>query len=98
MTEPAYPVARLVAATLEEHFARHLAEGCRHDPKGLAAQPDARAIEAIIDAAFWASLRTEEGYPTRISLAFLPREQAKQPLEFEHRLPLSPAALARLAP
>jgi hypothetical protein len=98
MVEPAYPVARNVAATVEEHFARHLEEGRRHDPRGLAAQPDAPAIEAIIDAAFWASLRTEEGYPTKISLAFLPREQAGQPLEFEHNLPLSPAALARLAP
>ncbi len=55
-------------------------------------------IEAIIDAAFWASLRREEGYAPKISLAFLPPEQAGQPLTFEHRLPLTPAPLARLAP
>ena len=30
MTGPAYPAARAVAATVEEHFARHLA-AVRHD-------------------------------------------------------------------
>src|SRR5687768_12794626 len=31
--------------------------------------PDAETIEAVIEAAFWASLRREEGYTPRISLA-----------------------------
>jgi hypothetical protein len=52
----------------------------------------------MIDVAFWASLRREEGYSPRISLVFLPPEVAGQPLVFEHRLPLAPAALSRLAP
>ena len=37
----------------------------------------------MIDAAFWASLRREEGYMPRISLAFLSPEQAVHPLVFE---------------
>lgn len=65
---------------------------------GLAAQPDAEAIETLIDAAFWASLRREEGYTPTISLAFLPPEGAERPLTFEPRLPLAADALARLAP
>jgi hypothetical protein len=98
MTEPAYPAARAVAATIKAHFARHLAAARAKGEDGLAAQPDTQTIEEIIDAAFWASLRREEGYAPKISLALLPPEQAGQPLMFEQRLPLYPAALTRLAP
>src|SRR5215211_7706263 len=100
MTEPAYPAARAVADTVQAHFARHSAAALNQQPERqtFAPQPDAQVIEAIIDAAFWASLRREEGYSPKISLAFLPPEQAGQPLRFEHLLPLTPAALSRLAP
>ena len=64
----------------------------------LAPEADLEAVEAIIDAAFWASLRREEGYTPTISLAFLPPDQAIRPLTFEPRLSLAPDALARLAP
>ncbi|MBC7933186.1 MAG: hypothetical protein H7Z38_21695 [Rubrivivax sp.] len=98
MTVPAYPAARAVAETVREHFAR-LGESARHKGRqGLAPEPDALTVEAVINAAFWASLRREEGYSPKISLAFLPPEQAGRPLTFEHKLPLTPAALARLAP
>src|SRR3954468_2509345 len=97
MTEPAYPAAPAVSATVQAHF-RHLLEARRQGLEGLAPQPGAAEIEAIIDAGFWASLRREEGYSPKISLAFLTPEQAGQPLTFENSLPLSPAALARLAP
>lgn len=98
MTEPAYPAARLVAATVQKHFARHLAAAREQGQQELASQPDTQTIEEIIDAAFWASLRREEGYAPKISLALLPPEQAGQPLMFEQRLPLYPSALTRLAP
>ena len=70
----------------------------RVDPKQLASLPAAGSIEAMIDAAFWASLRREEGYLPRISLAFLTPEEAEHPLLFERAMPLAPAALTRLAP
>lgn len=98
MTEPAYPAARAVAETVREHFARNLAAARRRGERELASEPDAEAVEAIIDAAFWASLRPEEGYPPKISLAFLPPEQSARPLMFERRLPLAAGALSRLAP
>ena len=98
MTEPAYEAARAVAATVQEHFACHLADARRQELLEFAPQPDTQAIEAIIDVAFWASLRREEGYTPKISLAFLPPEQVAQPLIFERRLPLTPTALSRLAP
>ena len=64
----------------------------------VAAEPDQEAIESVIDAAFWASLRREEGMTPRVSLALLAPEEAPQPMRFAHALPLAPAALARLAP
>jgi hypothetical protein len=98
MTEPAYPAARAVAATVQAHFAQHFAAARQQGQQELAPEPDSLVIEAIIDTAFWASLRREEGYFPKISLAFLPPEQAGQPLTFERRLPLTPFALSRLAP
>jgi DNA integrity scanning protein DisA with diadenylate cyclase activity len=80
---------------VQEHFARHIAAAHQ---QGTAPQPDVPTIEALIAAAFWASLRREEGYFPKISFAFLPPEQAAQPLTFERSLPLTPIALARLAP
>lgn len=55
-------------------------------------------MAAIIDAAFWASLRREEGFVPRISLAFLPPESSANPLLFARAFPLIPEALTRLAP
>src|SRR3989440_13036357 len=98
MTAPAYPAARAVAETVREHFARLSETARRKGRQGLAPEPDAPAVEAVIDAAFWASLRREEGYSPKISLAFLPPEQAGRPLTFGRRLPLTPTALSRLAP
>jgi len=98
MTEPAYPAARIVAAKIRGHFADHLAAARSRGRLHLAPEPDAAAIEAIVDAAFWASLRREEGMTPKISLAFMPPTACDQPLQFERPLPLSAAALARLAP
>jgi hypothetical protein len=97
MTAPAYPAAQTVASKMEHYFQRHLAA----DEDGRAAAerlPDARDIQDMIDAAFWASLRREEGYEPKISLAFLRPEHTVSPVTFERTLPLQAAALARLAP
>jgi len=98
MTEPSYPAARTVAVTIEQHFARYLAAAHQQDRRELARHPDAQVIETIIDAAFWSSLRREEGFSPKISLAYLPPEEAGQPLRFERQLPLTPSTLSRLAP
>ena len=99
MTEPAYPAARVVAKSVEVYFSGHLVTARKRNPQQkLATVPDAGAVEAIINTTFWASLRKEEGYSPKISLAFLTPEQAGEPLTFEHQLPLTPAVLARLAP
>ena len=97
LTEPAYPAARAVASAVEQIFARNIASA-RQQVRDVAPTPDAAAMESIIDAAFWASLRREEAYRPKISLAFLPPEDAQHPLLFERELALTPAILARLAP
>ena len=99
MPQPTYPAARAVAAPVAEHFARHIeaARGNHAAVDGPCA-PDAAAVETIIDAAFWASLRREEGQAPRVSLAFLPPERARHSLTFDHRQALTPAMLAKIAP
>src|SRR5262245_60448959 len=98
MTGPAYPAARGVAPKIQAHFAGHLTEARRLGQENLAPEPDAETIEEIINAAFWASLRREEGYVPTISLAFLSPADAARPLIFERPLPVATEALTRLAP
>jgi hypothetical protein len=98
LSEPTYIAARIVAPTIEQHFAKHLANARLLGTKHLAIEPQAHIIEATIDVAFWASLRREEGQSPQISIALLPPDQATQPLIFEKRLRLTPHNLTKLAP
>ena len=98
MSEPAYPAARIVAPKVRAHFVLHEEEARRRGRKVIAIAPDADAVEALIDAAFWASLRREETYVPKISLAFLRPEAAPHPMMFERPLPLVPSALVKVAP
>jgi hypothetical protein len=98
MAHPAYPAARIVAARAHLNFADQHGADRNRGRSDLAPLPDEEAMEAIIDASFWASLRREEGYRPKISLAFLPPEQAGLPIVFEQRLPLAPEALTHVAP
>jgi len=96
--EPTYQAARTVAATVADHFRRHLTAARARGEKQLAPEPDEATIAAIIDAAFWASLRREEGQSPQISLAFAPPEEVDHPIIFERRLPLTTRYLTKLAP
>ncbi len=93
---PAYPVARKVSELIYPRFLRGLAQSeARPDSPH---RPEIADIEGMIDAAFWASLRREEGYVPTISAAFLDPDATRDPLRFEQPLPFAPDALARLAP
>ena len=71
--EPTYQAARAVAAMIEAHFARHIAEARRRDEQELAHPPDGRAIagEGRRANAVFALVRTlpsaEPSGPSRIS-------------------------------
>jgi hypothetical protein len=98
LKEPAYKAARSVSGVIESHFAAQLAAAAKRGEADLAPEPQKQIIEAIIDTAFWTSLRKEEGRSPKISLAFLPPMKSAQPLIFEQRLPLTPDILTKLAP
>jgi len=98
MTEPAYPAARAVASLVEAYFARLHASARTEGREATAPTPGADVVEALVDTAFWASLRREEGHAPRISLAFLPASRAGSPQTFARPLPLTAAGLTRLAP
>jgi len=97
MIDPRYPSARHVAPAVQAHFERMLAApfpGTGPVPT----LPTLADIEAVVDTAFWASLRREENYLPRISLALLPPDLAGQPLLFANPLPFDPVRLVRVAP
>jgi hypothetical protein len=98
MSDAAYPAARLVAPTIQAHFALHEQEALRRGREVVAPPPDAATIEALVDVAFWASLRREETYVPKISLAFVEPEKATHPMRFDRPLPLAAGALVKVAP
>jgi hypothetical protein len=98
MNERAYAVARAVAPRLHAHFSSHQHLDRQAGTVAVDTIPDEAAIEAMIDTAFWASLRREEGYVPKISLAFLASSDTDHPLVFERPLSLDPAVLTRVSP
>lgn len=93
-----YKAAASVALIAEKHFADHLNEAVQRGESDLASTPSATQIEIILDIAFWASLRREEGNSPKISLAFLPPEQSASVLQFEQKLTFSSQVLTKLGP
>ena len=95
---PTYEAARIIAPRIEDHFADHHGRAVSRGETDLAPRPDASTIEAIIDAAFWASFRREEGQFPKISIAYASPEQVVQPLLFETKFDLLTSVLTKLAP
>lgn len=93
-----YPAARIAAPRVHEHVVRHRDDAERDGLSLVAVLPDVAAIERIIDAAFWASLRREEGYVPTISIAFLPPQQDPDPMCLGQPLAFTPGVLAKIAP
>ena len=93
-----YQAATIAAPAIESHFSNLLKTAIKQGETDLAPEPSSNVIEAIIDVAFWASLRREEGRSPKISLAYLPPAVAGQPLVFEEYIPLTPYMLTKLAP
>ncbi len=98
INESTYQAARIAAETIKSVFEKHLEKAQLSGEADLADIPELNQIEAIIDAAFWASLRREEGHSPRISLAFLSPEQAGKPIVFGQRIALTSAMLTKLGP
>jgi len=82
---PAYAAAQPAADRIYRLATQH-----------TATLPDTPALATLIDAAFWTSLRREEGYIPRISLAFVAPES--EGVSFAASFSLEPKDLAKLAP
>lgn len=96
--EAAYPAARIVSPKVHAYFARQLSEAAAAAHLRLATLPDVQAIQAMVDAAFWASLRREESFIPKISLAFVSPSETENALLLERPLPLEPGLLTKVAP
>ncbi|WP_211324744.1 putative sensor domain DACNV-containing protein [Chitinophaga skermanii] len=93
-----YAAAKKVADSISMHYCKHLNAAKANGEGDLANAPGVQIIEKIIDVAFWASLRREEGIATKISLAFLHPEQSGKPLLFAQRLAFNADVLTKLGP
>lgn len=98
MAEPRYQSAREIAPRIHALFARLREQSDDLVDGSTPIVPNLDEIESVIDAAFWASLRREENYLPRISLAVMPPSHSTQPLIFDTPLPLKPVSLVRVAP
>ena len=88
MPDPAYAPALAASVIVQQFYARQTA----------AQVPDPRTVSAVVNAAFWASLRREEGRSPRISVAMVPPAMTGQPMTFLRPLALDADVLVRLGP
>jgi hypothetical protein len=96
VTHPTYASAQLAADRIHRYLAAQSALP-RFSAEHAATLPDAATLAALIDAAFWTSLRREEGYIPRVSLAFVASEQVDDALTFATSLSLAAKDLSKLA-
>jgi len=66
--------------------------------QGGCAAPDIHTVERMVQAAFWASLRREEGYDPKTSLAYVAPEHAPNAMRFASTFALDTDALTKVAP
>ncbi|SEK38933.1 putative sensor domain DACNV-containing protein [Parapedobacter koreensis] len=94
ISEPTYLAAKMVSHRIAAHFSKQVnAPEAEH-----VHVPDTPVIESLIDTAFWASLRREEGYEPKISLAFVPPDMAGNSLIFSYQQRFTPYNLVKLSP
>jgi len=93
-----YPAAAVVAPRIRDYFLRHLAAVPAGGGEGMAPVPDVAVLESLINAAFWTSLRREEGFVPKMSLAFVPLADNGYSMRFEQPMPLTPITMAKVAP
>jgi len=96
MTQPTYAAARLAADRIQRRLTNY-STAAQLSSGQIAKLPDSVTLGALIDAAFWTSLRREEGYIPRISLAFVGPGQVNDAVAFVTTLSLEPKDLTKLA-
>ncbi len=85
-----------IVAKIHAYFAR--LQSATRGAGERAAAPTREEIVRMVSAAFWASLKREEGWPTRLSIGFFAHDGPTRGLVFAKSLPLGPKSLAKVAP
>lgn len=98
MAHSAYPLARDAALRILPRLPQNLMAGSLQLKSNVATLPPNGLLEEMIDAVFWASLRREEGFTPKISVAFVAAQQTPSPMTFNRPLPVHAHALTKLAP
>ncbi len=96
MSEPTYAAALLAAARVHHRLTSY-SLSAQFSAEHPATLPDAETLATLIDAVFWTSLRREEGYIPRMSLAFVAPEQVDDAIAFAASLSLQPKDLTKLS-
>ncbi len=96
MIQPTYAGAQLAAARVHLYLEAYSVPA-QLSTERTATIPDSATLAALIDAAFWTSLRREEGYIPRVSLAFVAPGQLDDAIAFDTSLSLAPKDLTKLA-
>ena len=96
MIQPTYAAAHLAVDRIYSHLAT-LSVLAQFSAEHAATLPDAATLAALIDSAFWTSLRREEGYVPRISLAFVAPELRVHP-RLGRKEDSAPSGRSRSAP
>ena len=98
MQKITYQAALSASQRLETHFNILISDALTKGEQKIAAKPSKEVIEQIINVAFWASLRKEEGHSPKISISFVSPEEVEKPLLFGVKLPFNNDSLTKLAP
>jgi hypothetical protein len=98
MVQPGYPTAQFAASEVLPHLVQHREASAPFEGREPAPLPDLDTLAALIDTAFWASLRREEGYTPKLSLAYVSPEHAAPAMRFDRPLRVLAAPLTKLAP
>lgn len=98
MSEPAYVPAGRASSQIFDRLSQRHRELGDEETVSRAPLPQPGVIESLVETAFWASLRREEGRWPTISLAWVPAVGSGEALVFDRSVPFEPTALTRLAP
>jgi hypothetical protein len=94
--QPTYAAAEFAAHRILRQLTLHSVRA-QFSVEHAATLPDSATLAVLIDAAFWTSLRREEGYVPRITLAFVAPEQVDDAVVFATSLSLEPKGLTKIA-
>jgi len=97
ISEPTYLAAKMVSTMIRDHFEKQYKRSGHGNDQAVLI-PNQYVIEGVIDTAFWASLRHEEGYVPKISVAYLPPQEGENNLVLQQVQRLTPHNLVKLSP